>query len=301
MLWYTLVLIAVICEALESIIDKVLVVNKESKIDAVIASFFRNLGFFVFVCIAWVLWIFGPLEFFVTPAIVLLWVIWIVNSLIYDYVLRYTKLSQLTGITFIFPILLLIFDIFVFEESFSLIQIIAILCVFFGAFQMSTGHSSDGKKSMLWVKIWGLMFAKFLIYAIAYAIFKHYHISEGLSEINFYFSVWVFVMLSYGVVIMMTWKFQMLLSAASQDGLLPKTLLAKFFDFLSGIFFLQAVVLASLTSVKALHSLLPLVILLFSFIIQKCWVSLKETFGIGKWIGVLCIVVGSGVLIWVSG
>ena len=76
-------------------------------------------------------------------------------------------------------------------------------------------------------------------------------------------------MLTYGVVIILTGKTSMVMVTASRDGFLAKTFLAKFFDFLSGIFFLQAVALASLTSVKALHSLLPLVILLLSFFIQK--------------------------------
>ncbi|MCH2189260.1 EamA family transporter [Candidatus Gracilibacteria bacterium] len=154
MTWYILVLISVVCEALESVIDKILVVAKETQIDAMIASFFRNLGFFIFVCIAGVIGIFGPMEFFVSPGIVLLGMIWIINSLIYDTLLKHAELSRFSGILFLFPLLLLILDIFLFGESFSLLQMCALGLLFYGAFQLSLDRSSGTHKSVFSLKIW---------------------------------------------------------------------------------------------------------------------------------------------------
>ncbi|MCH2189261.1 hypothetical protein MK079_05550 [Candidatus Gracilibacteria bacterium] len=145
------------------------------------------------------------------------------------------------------------------------------------------------------------MCLKFLIYAIGFALFKWYHIHQGLNEISFYFSTWVFVMLTYICVICVVKKQTMIVSTAVQDGFLLKTLGAKFFDFLSGIFLLQAIALTTITSAKALQSILPLVILMMTFWIQRSGISLKEKFHLHKYIGIGCIVVGSMLLILVSG
>ena len=261
---------------LENILDKAIVSKHETHLDSLVASFYRNFLFWIFAIIGGFIGIFGELHFFLTPLLVLTGIFWVFSSIIYDYFLKNIEVSRFAGLTYIFPLLLIFLDTLYFKESFSLWEIIGIFFLVLGATSLSLNFSENKIKQIFSKKVWLYFFISFFIGAIKYGLFKYYFNAGLINEISFYASVWLITCSTFILAIFALKKQHLLIPIAKYDNYLAKTSVSKFFDFLGSIFFLKAISTASLTSVHALSSVSPFMLLILVFILQKFGLNLDE-------------------------
>ena len=301
MIWFVLAFMSVLFLSFESLIDKLLVVNKEKSLDPVVASFFRNFAFFAIIAVSGILGIFGQMDFFATWATFTLGAFWILNSLAYDFLLKNVEISRSSSITYIFPLLLLPLDILIFREKFLLINIIGISLLVLGSLTMSLSFSKGSFKNIFSWKVYLFLFIKFIILAFALILFREYNVSYGLNEISFYFSVWIFVILTYIPVMFFNGKIKKIIKTASENKFLLKTFVSKSFDVGGSILSLMALTYINMTKVEAVGSFFPLLVFAFAFILQKIGFNLKENFStkitIQKIVGITLIIFGSIIMI----
>ncbi len=293
MLWFTFILISVVGEVIETIIDKLAVVDNEKNINPIIASFYRNLAFFSFIVIGAITGIFGEFQLFFAPPLILLGTIWVLSSLSYDYLLKNAEITWFGSLIYLFSISTILIDVIFFRETFNFLQIVGIISLLIGAYLLSKKKNSLSKISK---KTWLILFLKFTIYVLAYSIFKWYNNSINLNEISFYISVWAITIPTFVILILIKKKYNLLVSTAKKNKFLAKTILAKFFDFISSIFFLKAIALSNISLANAAHAIFPLVLLGCSYFLQRNNFNLKEDFEKSslnrKLFSISCIVFG---------
>jgi len=236
MTWYLWTLLSMISGSFEQIIDKVVVIKNPAKIDVLIATFYRNFGFFFFTALAGVLGIFGHLSFVWNLPFLILALISPLHSLVYDYFLRTVELSRSQAVLYALPLFFVFIDKLFFGIAYSLPQLIGVMLLVFGAlifsFNEKQKKSAFSKKGLLGIALYGATSAYLLI------AFKLYE--STVNEISFYFSVWTLVIIFYVVLILATGKYKKLKETAVTEGFLKKTFASKGCDFLSSIFYLKA-------------------------------------------------------------
>lgn len=300
MVWYVWVLLGVFFSSLERIIDKKLVINKERKLDGLLAAFYRNLAFYVFIIVLGLIGPFGEIKlFFVT--LIIVWAFFhVFASIIYDYFLKTAEIVRYSSITFILPILLIFFDKYFFNIEYLVLEIIGVFVLVFGGYIVSLDVKK--RKSVFSSKQWALLFFSFLIGAAQYVIFKHYNRVLGINEVSFFVSTWVFVILFFVIGAFLTKKHKILIKTATKNNFFGKTLVSKFFDALAGLFFLKAIAESTVSKVYALESVLPLMtLLLVLFIVKIIGIDMKESFDrkdlLSKLLGVMLLSIGTYLLI----
>jgi uncharacterized membrane protein len=261
--WYIWALLSMIAGSFEEIIDKFLL-KTPKKIDALIATFYRNLGFFVFTVIAGFLGIFGKMSFVFNINFLILAIIWPLNSLSYDYFLRKVEVSRFNGLFYTFPLIFLFLDSIFFHMPYSQLQIVGALLIVMG----SVLFSFDNVRKRFVITFEGFLWLLFKMASYTYLLFLFKFLSSSINEISFYFSIWSLVMVIYIVVVLLTKKHKKLKQTAIANGFLAGTFLSKGFDFLSSVFYLEALSFASLTLVSSFTSFSPLILLVILLLIS---------------------------------
>ena len=253
-----------IAGSLENIIDKVILIRKPEKIDFLVAMFYRNLWFFIGITLIGLTGFMGKLSFVFTFPFLILAVIYPLTSFAYDYFLRNNELSRFSGIFYTFPLFFLCFDNLFFHLTFSIFRAASVLLLVAGAilFSINPNERRSSFSRMGW--FWMLIYAGGNIYL--YIIFKV--VSPAINGVSFYFSTWAMSMVLYALLLIATKKYKKLKETATTDNFFLKTLVSKSLDSFSGVFYLQAISLASLTVVSAFDSLSPLVMLMMLLLIS---------------------------------
>ena len=258
MTWYLWVFLSMIAGSFETVIDKVIVIKKPEKIDVLIATFYRNFGFFVLMTLVGFLGFFGELGFVFNIPFLILAIIWPLNSFAYDYFLRNIEVSRFNGIFYVFPLIFLFVDTVFFHGRYSTVQVVGILFLVLGAVLFSIEATT--KKFIFSLKTLFWIFIRMIPQIYLLVVYKYY--SNSVNDVSFFFSVWAMLTVIYVVAIVVTKKYQKLKETALADQFLAKTFLAKGFDVLSSIFYLEAIGIASLTAVSAFNSFSPLIMLI---------------------------------------
>lgn len=257
MTWYIWAFLSMVAGSMEIIIDKVIVIKKPEKIDVFVATFYRNLGFFVVTAILGLIGIFGKLSFVFNLPFLILAILWPLNSFGYDYLLRKVEVSRFNGIFFTFPLIFIFIDDVFFHTSYQGIQILGAFLLVIGAILFSLKTTSE--KSPITLK--GLFWIVIRIIPNVYLLVVYKMYSTSVNEVSFYFSVWLLLIAFYLLFIIFTSRYKKLKETAQADNFLVKTIVAKSFDSLCSIFYLEALAIASLTAVSAFTSFSPLVML----------------------------------------
>ena len=262
MAWYLWVFLSMVANSFQTIIDKASVLKKPEKIDVLSAMFYRNLTFFVATVILGLLGVFGKMSFVFNIPFLILAVVWPLNSYLYDYSLRNIEVSRFSGIYYTLPFLFLFVDKVFFKASYAFPQILGVCLLVIGAI-LFTLHADpkEGKKAALSKKEVAFMIIRMIPQAGLLILYKVY--SSSVNQISYYFSLWVLVIGVYLVFIIATRKYKKLYETARTHSFLAKTFIAKSFDAISSVFYLEALGVASLTAVSSLNSFSPLVILIF--------------------------------------
>jgi uncharacterized membrane protein len=264
MIWYLWISLSLISGSLEEVVDKMVTVRQTDKIDSLSASFYRNLVFFLFTIISGIIGIFGKIDLVFNIHFLILAIIWPLNSLAYDYFLRNVELSRFNGISYTYPFIFLLIDFFHFHQAYSALQIN-------GSILLATGailFSYDRKQDKLFFSYKGMFWLLINMTTNIYLLFVFKHLSNLVNEVSFYFSIWLFVIIFYIFLLIITKKYKKLKQTANTNRFISKTFLSKGFDFLSSIFYLKAINIASLTAVSSISSFSPLVLLILLLIIS---------------------------------
>lgn len=294
MVWFVWALLGAFFSSLEGIIDKKIVIKKEKSLDGTVASFYRNIAFYIFILLFGFSGLFGSVTLFIAVPIIIWAFFHVISSIIYDYFLKNSEIIRYNAITFVFPIFLILTDKFIFSINYSALEIIGFFLLIIGGYTVTL----DGKNrsSIYSSKQWLLLFVSFLIVASQYGLFKYYNNEFGINEVSFYISAWIFVTVFFIIGIFIRKKQNLLLVTATKDNFFVKTLTSKFFDSLAGLFLLKAVSESSLSKVYSLESISPLItLILVVFLVSVLKIDMKEkldrsnlvTKSIG--IGFLCI------------
>jgi len=243
--------------SIEEVIDKAILVNRENDIDPLVATFYRNLAFFFFICLGGILEIFGSIKLAFSFHFILLALIWPFNSLAYDYFLRNVEVSRFNGFLYTLPVFFIFVDGFFFEAHYGILQIVGVFALVAGAVFFSIDFKN--KKLVLTRQGLGWLLLKMLAYIYLLIVFKM--MGDSVNEISFYFNAWLWVLFSYTLILLWTKKYQLLGETGRCRGFLLKTLLSKSCDFFSSIFYLQAQSLVSLTILSSFTSFSPVVTL----------------------------------------
>jgi drug/metabolite transporter (DMT)-like permease len=246
-----------IASSLENIIDKVIIIKKPGNVDILCAMFFRNLGFFVCIVLIGLTGLIGKMSFVFNIPILILVIVYPAVSFSYDHFLRNYEVSRFSSILHILPLFFLFFDNLFFHYSYSLIQLIGIFLLVFGSLLFSYNIKKN-KSAFSWKGIL-LLFAFLVVEIYLYIIFKI--TSETINGVSFFASVWSMMMIEYVLLLIITKKYKKLQVTATSNGFLLNTFIAKSFDSLSSVFYMQALSVATLTAVSAFISLSPLVML----------------------------------------
>ena len=302
MVWFVWALLGTFFSALESIIDKKIIVTREKDIDPLVGSFYRNFMFWVFIIIGALSGVFGKLVTIYTIPLAIFGVLHVGASLIYDHFLKNAEVVRFRSISFLFPFLLIIGDRFIFSVSYTLQDFVGIFLLVLGGYMMAYNFIDGKKKIAFTPKQWAFFTFDFLVSMYAYVLFKLYNNSIGLNEVSFFFSAWIYVTVAFLFFIIVTGKVKIMPSTAMKHGFIYKTSVSKFSDALGGIFIFKAISLSTITKVHAITSFAPLILFLLALIMYKQfkW-DLKETFDkknlIMKLIAVVILSIGGYLII----
>ena len=278
MTWVILTLLSQVATAIETLSEKVLMVGNGKTVSPLVAAFYRNAGFYFFVLIASVFGIFGSASFFMTPLIFLAGALHIFSSLGYDYFLRNAEITRVSALGFTFPFFFLAFDAILFNNTFTLPQYVGIILLVMGGVLFSIKLQQRTLSAALSPTVWKFLLIRFAVTGLQYAVFKYYNTTQGLNEVSFYLSTWMVVLAVFLGVIAYKGELKETYQTLGHKQFMTTTMLAKFFDFFSGIFFLQAIALSGVTQVNALNATSPLVFLAVSYIISLFGFDLQENF-----------------------
>lgn len=280
MTWFIYALLWVLFSSFENLIDKKLVTDKEDKIDWLISSFYRNFAFYIILLLVGILFYSNTIEIFITLPIILYGGIHICRSLLYDYFLKKSEVTRYSSITFLFPLILILIDKYVFNIGYTVINIIWIFLLIIWWYIITINFSNNNiKKTYFSLSQWGMILVSFLIILFQLIMFKYYNTHYWLDEMSFYLNTWFFVLLFFWILILIKKKSKILISTAKNDWFLMKTFISKFFDTLGWLLILKALTLTSITNVYIVGSFSPLIMFLISiFLYLILKVNLKEDF-----------------------
>lgn len=293
--WYLWTLIGTFSGSFETIIDKKLVVHKEKELDPLVTAFNRNLAFLATVSVFGLLF-FGSAKLFFTIPLAIFALFSVGRSVIYDYFLKNSEVVRYTGIGFLFPIILILTDKFLFHIAYSFQSILGIFILVLGGYVVSRDFKN--KKSAFSYKQWGLFLVSFLIGISEYILFKFYNTHNGVNAVSFYISAWIMVVAFFLLFTVLQGKLLLFFAIARRNNFLPKTLVSKSFDALAGLFIFKAIAVSAVAKVYALESVAPLSVFLVVFVLVKVFgVDLKEALDkrnmLTKLAGVIILSVGS--------
>jgi uncharacterized membrane protein len=300
MTWIIWTLLGTTFSSIERIIDKKLVIGKKQTLDSLIASFYRNFTYFIIINIFGMIGVFGKINIFFSIPIIVWAFFHLFGSLLYDYFLKNSEIVRYNSIICIFPVILILFDKYLFNISYSAMETIGLLLLVLGGFLVSINVKT--KENAFSIKQWLLLIITFIISGSQLFLFKYYNSTLDINAISFYTNTWFFVILFFIIAILIQRKQGKLITIAKENKFLLKTFVSKLFDSLSGLFILFALVEGTVSKVYALQSASPLIaFLLVWFLVRIAKVNLDESLEggniVAKLFGVLILSVGSYLII----
>jgi len=264
MSWFFWALLSSVTSSFEEIVDKIAIIKKTNEIDALVASFLRNLVFFFFTILIGLLGYAGNIQFVFNIHFLIIAMLWPLNSLAYDYFLRKVEISRFNAFFYSFPFVFLLIDNIYFHVSFSVIGVVGILLLVIGSILFTIDIHQ--KKTVMNAK--GFIWILLKMASYAYLLFAYKFFETSVNEVSFYSSIWLIIVLFYLLILLFSGKCKDLLQVRTQERFLGLTFLSKGFDALSSVFYLKALYLTSLTAVSAFMSFSPVILLLILFCIS---------------------------------
>jgi len=267
-MWQLYALGALIFQAGEEIVDKIVIVG-DLAIDSLVATFYRNVAYCLIALVVGLTGILGPMILLVNWPIIVVGTLFIGSALFYTYLLKHVELTGASALDYSRPILFLLVDILIFQASFNSSQITGMLLLIFGGLLFVINPLTHRLKPEYTKYVWLIFIYETISYAAEYYVFKHYVGGGQLNEISYIFSTNVVMII--GLTIITVWKgtWKNLVSVATHNRYLTKVMLSKACDFIYAVLLYRALKLATVSQVSATEAFYPLILLVLLYIVQK--------------------------------
>ncbi len=266
-MWQVFALASLCTSALQNVADKWAIVSDRS-IDTSVASFWRNGLFFLFTLLIGAWGYFGAITWHFDALVILLAVGALASAHMYTYMLRHVEVTGIQIDCYLLPLVLLGIDMMLLNAGLSVWQAAGVIFLAIGGFLFAV----DGKTHHLKREFtWGAM--AIIVYwviftAFQYYIFKHLNAEYGLNSVSFAASVHVVVVALGLLVVVLRGQYWGLFRAASAKYIVPVAI-SKAFDAFAEILMYTALIYASASQVSAIGALLPLVLFVVAYVVQK--------------------------------
>lgn len=259
----------------QDLIDKTAIV-RDKKIDSLAASFLRTALFVVMTGVVGLSGLFGPLQFFFSPLVVLNAVLGAGSAILWTYLLKHVEVTAIAALGYLSPLFFLFIDASLLDVSFDLPSTLGVLLLVGGGlfFVVDSRHMRLRKtftKPVLSAALLGLLITT----AEGYS-FQHLHSQAGVNEVSFAVSTWGISTVLLLIFILWKGEIRGVLPAARHNHYFTKVSVSKGLDVFSSLFWLKAIAIAPVSTVTAFASLYPLLLLVLATMGQRFGVRLEE-------------------------
>lgn len=268
-MWQLYALGALIFQAGEEIVDKIVVIS-DLAIDTLVATFYRNAAYFLIALVVGLSGILGPMTFLLSWPIVLVGLFFIGSALFYTYLLKHIELTGASALGYTRPIIFLLVDVWILKADFTGAQIIGVLLLIAGGLLFVVNPLTRRLKSEYTPYIWLIFLYETISYAAEFYIFMYYA-DKGLNEISFVFSTNVVMMIGLALITLWKGTWTNIKALVGHHHYLLKMLLSKGCDFINVILLYNALKLATVSQVSAVEAFYPLILLAALYILQQDW------------------------------
>lgn len=299
-MWQIYSLSSLFCGTLEETIDKATMVSHKL-VGLLSATWIRNIIFLVITIIGALLIDKELPTLVITRPIILLGILYGINSIFYTVLLKKIEITSSSIITNLIPVIFLPIDIFILGKAFLSRQILGIIALIIGGiiFFLKRRNNKVVRTNRI-----GLITIVFLFNTLLFGfesyLFKDLFDNMKLSETSFLVNVWGVALVFLSVLILL--KYLVLQNRKFQPQILIRysrgSILSKIADFGNSFFFLKALTLSSTSQVSAMQSFYPIFLVLIVIVTQKKFhINLDEILDrktlIIKLLGVVIICVGA--------
>ena len=267
-MWELFVLVALVLQALESVIDKIAII-KNKAINSLGATFWRSFLFFFWCVLFGVTGMFGELKIFLTWPILFFALLWVGSSFFYTYQLKNIEISSLSLFSSTIPFFYLVIDTLLLHTNINPLQISGILFLVSGGFMLVIQPGKLKFRHEFTWKILCIFFYNFILGSSEYYGFKYYFNYHLLNEISFYFNTWLVVLIVFIIIISLQNKWKTIFNTIRVNHFFEKTMMSKGLDAMSSWLWLHAISFVAVSQVNSLGALYPIIFLGIVFIIQK--------------------------------
>jgi len=146
-MWQLFTLGGLVLEETQHVVDKIIVVA-DKKLDILVASFYRNLVYFLIALLSGLTGIFGNMSLLLNWPILLVGTLGVGSGITYTYLLQKIELTGYVAISYVTPFLFLFVDVFLLKAP------LLLLCLLYPAQQLfKLKAEEDFKKTSLLQKI----------------------------------------------------------------------------------------------------------------------------------------------------
>lgn len=300
-MWQIFCIGSLLCGTLDETIDKAVMVGNKS-IGLLNATWIRNIIFLLITILGSVVINKELPSFIFSVPIIILGILYAVNSIFYTLVLKHVEISAYSIISNLLPLIFLPIDIAIIGKSFLFRQILGIVLLVMGGiifFYRGRVSSHSFSKKQIWIIILIFIFDALLFGSESY-LFKNLFNKIQLSESSFLVNVWsvTLMFLSAIVIIRNFFHREPRSSVRSVIKYTQGSILSKIADFGDSFLFLKALTLSTTAQVSAMQSFYPIILVLVVLMTQnKFRVDLEEILDRqtlkNKIIGVVLICIGT--------
>lgn len=266
-MWQLYVLASLFASAGEDVIDKVAIVS-DRRIDTTVATFWRLLLFFLCSVGIGAVGFLGGIQFIFAPAVVLVGIIGIGNSLMYTSLLRKIEITGIGAISYLTPFLYLMIDTRVLHTNFSSGEIAGIFLMVLGGFAFALDGKTHHFKKELSPRVWLMFFYMALYIGVEGYTFKYLHDLYGTTAVSFTISYGLVMCVGLVLLAIAQGKTRLLWKSAAKR-YVPYVAVSKAFDATGTILWTQALTFAAVSQVSAMGALEPLVIFVVTVLAQE--------------------------------
>ncbi len=265
-MWQFFALGSLFASAGESVVDKYALVS-DRKIDYVVATFWRLLFFSLLTLAVGVIGWAGPLHLALTPAVVFIAFLSLLNSLCYTYLMWHVEVTEIGVIAYLAPFAFLGIDTTILQTHFSSGEIVGIILLVLGGLGFAIDAKTHHMKKDLSLRVW-VMFAFGIFFTGALAYTLKYVNANGINSVSFFVSYGLLASAGLLAITILRGRSRKLFAKPALV-YLPRILISKAFDTVSSLFWAQALLLASVSKVSAIGALQPFVLFVLTVFMQK--------------------------------
>ena len=266
-MWQAYAVGSLVGNALENVIDKAAFV-RDAHVDDIVATFWRQIAFFVLTLAVGIAGWMGPIHFFFSWELFGMCMLTVLSALAYTYMLRHVEVTGIALETYFLPLVFLVIDVPLILVSFSATQIFGIVLLSLGGFAFAYNVHTHRMRREYSLIVWGI-FALWMVHdGVQFYLFKHLNATEGVNEVSFYASAWAIVIAVLFMYVAARRRTHRLFSAPALK-YIPMTAFAKMFDVAAALMWARALSGAAVSQVAAVGAMQPVVMLAVAFLVQK--------------------------------